>query len=239
MKKWFIALFVFVCLPVVTVRAAPPQSYIHLEDYEVINGYYDIGGGMYANTSYWRCSNKIQIPKNVDKLYFSNWASHFILFFAYDPQIMDYQYIGYYHDAEYAYDLTWISDWEELKLGEYYYSLGLTPTNAAISEWEELKLGEYDYTLDLTWTARALDVPTKATHLVLQQCYNVSSAGLTDYLYDYPSRFTIYDHPLIYYPAPTDAAANITFNLMPALMVLVVIAGLISGLIMIMKKSKR
>ena len=42
MKKWFIALlFVFACLPVVGIKAAPPQTYVHL-DYEIIDGDYKI-----------------------------------------------------------------------------------------------------------------------------------------------------------------------------------------------------
>ena len=81
MKKWFITLiFVFACLPVVAIKAAPPQTYIHL-DYEVINGYYDMGAGWFIDvTPYWQCSNKIQIPKNVDKLYLSV-GIHYILFY--------------------------------------------------------------------------------------------------------------------------------------------------------------
>ncbi len=206
MKKWFIALlFVFACLPVTAVRAAPPQTYIHL-DYEIINGYYDIGDGVFADSPAWRCSNQIQIPKNVDKLYFSKWASHFILFF--ENSVL----LGYYHDEDYAYDLTWAAGWEEFKLGDYVYSGDII---------------------------HALDVPTNATHLVLQTCVNISAAGMTDYLGDFPSSFEVNDKPLIYYPAPADAATNITFNLMPMLMIIIVIAGLAGSLIMITKKSKR
>jgi hypothetical protein len=205
-KKWFIALlFVFACLPVVAVKAAPPQTYVHL-DYEVINGYYDLGDGAYAGVTYWRCSNRIQIPKNVDKLYFSGWATHFILFFRSD------HYIGFYHDAEYAYDLTWFSDWEDLKLGEYSYSNDLI---------------------------HVLEVPTNATHIALQTCSKIELADMDLYMEDMPSPFEVNDKPLIYYPAPTDAATNMTFGLMPALMIMIVIAGLVGGLIMITKKSKR
>jgi hypothetical protein len=212
-KKWFITLlFVFACLPVIVIKAAPSRTYIHLEDYKIINGYHDLGDGAYNDTTYWGCSNMIQIPKNVDKIFFSHWAAHYILFFGYDQQIMDYWYIGYYHDAEYAYDNTWFID------------------------WEEHKLGEYDYTID---EIRALDVPTNATHLVLQQCRFISSAGLSDYLYDYPTSLSVNNRPLVFYPAPTDAATNMTFGLMPALMIMIVIAGVVGGLIMITKKSKR
>ena len=212
MKKWFIALlFVFACLPVVAIKAAPPQTYIHL-DYEIINGYYDLGDGTFTDTTAWRCSNKIQIPKNVGELYFSKWDVHFILFFEYDQNIMNYMLIGYYHDEEYAYDLTWSVDWEDFKLGEYWYTDVLSNT---------------------------LDVPTNATHLVLQRCDDISAAGLTGYLENFPTPFEENDKPLIYYPAPADAATNITFNLIPMLMIMLVIAGVAGGLIMITKKSKR
>lgn len=206
MKKWFIALlFVFACLPVVAVKAAPPQTYIHL-DYEIINGYYDIGDGTFASSLAWRCSNKIQIPQQVDKLYFSKWSTHFILFFENNTLI------GFYYDEESVDDLTW--------------SAGS----------EDFKLGEYNYVVDLI---HVLDVPTNATHLVLQKCVNVSNAGLTGYLSPITAFFEETNKPLIYYPAPADAADNITFGLMPALMIMIVIAGLVGGLIMITKKSKR
>jgi hypothetical protein len=205
-KKWFIALlFVFACLPVVAVKAAPPQSYIHL-DYEIINGYYDIGDGNFAVTTVWQCSNKIQIPKNVDKLYFSAWHTHFVLFFS------DMTYIGFYYDVEYVSDLTWTAGAEE-KI-----------------------LGTYDYTVDLI---HVLDVPTNATHIVLQTCRTPATAGLSEYMSSMPIDFREGTKPLIYYPAPADAASNITFNLMPMLMIVIVIAGLAGGLIMITKKSKR
>jgi hypothetical protein len=205
-KKWFIALlFVFACLPVVAIKAAPPQTYIHL-DYEIINGYYDIGDGAYDGTAVWQCSNKIQIPKNVDKLYFSLWHTHYALFFS------DEYYIGFYYDVEYVKDLTWSSGPEE-KI-----------------------LGTYDYTTDLI---HVLDVPTNATHIVLQTCRTPGTAGLSEYMNPMPIEFNEGVKPLIYYPAPADAATNITFNLMPTLMIMVVIAGLIGGLIMITKKSKR
>lgn len=207
MKKWFIALlFVFACLPVVAVKAARPQTYIHL-DYEIINGYYDIGDGYFVDSPYWRCSNKIQIPKNVDKLYFSAWHTHFVLFFS------DMTYIGFYHASDYVGDYTFDTAAEEKVLGGYNYH-----------EDEEEPI---------------LDVPTGATHIVLQTCVNIWDAYLTGYLTDFPSTFEENDKPLIYYPTPADAAANITFNLMPMLMIVIVIAGLTGGLIMISKKSKR
>ncbi len=206
MRKWFTALlFVFACLPIVAIKAAPPQTYVHL-DYEIINGYYDIGDGTITDTATWRRSNMIQIPKNVDKLYFSGWHTHFVLFFS------DEMFIGFYYDIEYVLDLTWVPGSEE-KI-----------------------LGEYDYTIDLI---HALDVPTNATHLALQQCVLVPTAGLTDYLETYPTPFNDMDKPLIYYPVTADAAANITFSLMPMLMIVVVIAGLAGGLIMITEKPKR
>jgi len=205
-KKWFITLlFVFACLPAVAIKAAPPQTYIHL-DYLVFNGEYNIGHGGVENRPGWRCSNKIQIPKNVGKLYFSAWHTHFVLFFSGGT------YIGFYYDVEYVRDLTWAVDAE-----------------ARI-------LGEYDYSVDLI---HVLDVPTNATHMVLQTCWNLPAAGLEDYMEEMPIAFSEYVKPLIYYPAPADAAANITFNLMPMLMIVIVIAGLTGGLIMITKKSKR
>ncbi len=212
MKKWIITiLLVFACLPVAVVKAASPQTYIHL-DYEIItNGYYDVGDGNFVDSPYWRRSNQIQIPKNVDKLYFSKWATHFILFFEYYQDTMDYVLIGYYHDNDHVMDLTWTTG------------------------WADFKLGEYEYYNDLIHT---LDVPTNATHLVLQTCDNISAAGLTGYLDTFSSPFGVLDKPLIYYPAPADAATNMTFGLMPALMIMIVIAGLVGGLIMITKKSR-
>lgn len=318
MKKWFIALlFVFAYLPVVAIKAAPPQTYIHL-DYEIIDGvYYDMGDGAYddmgdgaydalkqgetwvidenpdiindgnylnftitftsnntvfyklysadygggyyylfyyevynegplvynkyyqawineayrtvtfntaptgdlltwlqANAvkqvdgarSYWACSNKIQIPKDVDKLYFSGWHTHFVLFFS------DKTYIGFYYEDEFVFDITFISDVEEKMLGSYNYSNDLI---------------------------HVLEVPTNATHIVLQTCWGVEALDLEDYMEVMPIEFSDYVKPLIYYPAPTDAATNMTFGLMPALMIMVVIAGITGGLIMITKKSKR
>lgn len=210
MKKWFIALlFVFACLPVVSVKAAPPQTYIHL-DYEVntiVGDYYDLGGGIYSpRAGQWSHSNKIQIPKNVDKLYFSGWYTHFILFYNNDS------YIGFYHEEDYAYDVTWVGSEEEKTLGSYSYA------------------GDSIY---------MLDVPANATHILLQSCLNISAAGLGDYMAPMPIEFRSTSKPLIYYPAPTDAATNMTFGLMPALMIMIVIAGLVGGLIMITKKSKR
>jgi hypothetical protein len=206
-KKWFIALlFVFACLPVVAVKAAPPQTYVHL-DYEIINGDYNLGDGQFEGRPGWLCSNKIQIPKNVDKLYFSAWHTHFVLFFS------DITYIGFYHEASYVNDYTFDPGAEEKELGVYYYG----------EDEEEL----------------ILDVPTNAAYIVLQTCRDVTETGLDDYMDPIPIAFNPYVKPLIYYPAPADAATNITFNLMPTLMIMVVIAGLIGGLIMITKKSKR
>jgi hypothetical protein len=207
-KKWFIALlFVFACLPVVVIKAASPQTYIHL-DYEIIDGvYYDIGDGVFDGAEiYWTCSNKIQIPKNVDKLYFSGWHTHFVLFFN------DETYIGHYYDEDYVYDLTWEVDAGEKMLGTYNYSNDLI---------------------------HVLEVPTNTTHIVLQTCWGVEVLDLEDYMEVMPIDFNERVKPLIYYPAPTDAASNITFNLMPMLMVVIVIAGVVGSLIMITKKSKR
>ncbi len=205
MKKWFITLiFVLGCLPVIAVKAALPQTYIHL-DYEIINNYsYNIGDGNFEDLSGWKCSNKIQIPKNVDKLYFSGWLTHFILFFD------DETYIGHYYDMDYVYDLTWEVDAEENKLGVYHTS----------------EVSSYMF-----------DV-SACTHIVLQSCVFPSPAGLHGYIDAHPYSFSNYHKPLIYYPAPADAAANMTFGLMPALMIVIVIAGLAGGLIMITKKSR-
>ena len=206
MKKWFIALlFVFACLPVVAIKATPPQTYIHL-DYEVINGDYNIGDGLFEGHTGWRCSNKIQIPKNVDKLYFSGWLTHFILFFDNET------YIGHYYDRDHVSDLSWEVDAEVMSIGEYFAYDGLI---------------------------QELDMPTNATHIVLQSCVNPSGAGVEDYIDPMPFDFEEITKPLIYYPAPTTAADNITFGLMPALMIMIVIAGMVGGLIMITKKSKR
>lgn len=205
MKKWFIALlFVFACLPVVVIKAAPPQTYVHL-DYEVINGDYNLGDGSFEGRPGWQCSNKIQIPKNVDKLYFSDWYTHFVLFFN------DETYIGFYYDDEFVEDLTWEADAEEKILGTYNYTD------------DEIHM---------------LDVST-STHIVLQNCWSPPTAGLSEYMSPMPINFGEFHKPLIYYPVPADAAANITFNLMPTLMVVIVIAGLAGSLIMITKKSKR
>jgi len=204
-KKWIIALlFVFACLPVVAVKAAPPQTYIHL-DYEIIGGYYNIGDGGFEGRYGWLCSNRIQIPKNVDKLYFNGQLTHFILFFNGET------YIGHYYDEDYVYDLTWETDGAEKKLGVYHSD------------------GSLLYMLDVS----------ACTHIVLQSCVDPMVAGLEDYIDTHPHYLFYDDKPLIYYPAPADAADNITFGLMPALMVMVVIAGMIGGLIMIAKKSKR
>jgi|LFRM01.1.fsa_nt_gb hypothetical protein len=208
MKKWFIALlFVFACLPVVAIKAAPPQTYIHL-DYEIIDGvYYDVGDGVFDGAkSYWACSNKIQIPKNVDKLYFSGWHTHFVLFFS------DKTYIGFYYDDEFVFDLTFTAGTDEKMLGTYNYSNDLI---------------------------HVLEVPTNATHIVLQTCWGVEALALDDYMEFMPIDFNERVKPLIYYPAPADTASNITFNLMPMLMIMIVIAGVAGGLIMITKKSKR
>ena len=99
---------------------------------------------------------------------------------------------------------------------------------------DEKMLGTYNYSNDLI---HVLDVPTNATHIVLQTCRGVEALDLEDYMEVMPIEFSDYVKPLIYYPAPTDAATNMTFGLMPALMIMVVIAGLIGGLIMITKKS--
>lgn len=206
MKKWFIALlFVFACLPVVAIKAASPQTYVHLEDYEIINGYYHLEDGSFVASSYWHCSNKIQILKNVDKLYFSDWYTHFVLFFNEET------YIGFYYDDEFVEDLTWETDAEEKILGTYNYTD------------DEICM---------------LDVST-STHIVLQTCWNPQTAELSEYMSRMPIDFSEFHKPLIYYPAPADAADNITFGLMPALMIMIVIAGLVGGLIMITKKSKR
>jgi hypothetical protein len=119
-------------------------------------------------------------------------------------------YIGFYYETEYVLDYTFDADAEEKVLGSYNYH----------EDEEEL----------------ILDVPTGATHIVLQTCSNV---GMEDYLEKMPIEFNPYVKPLIYYPAPADAAANMTFSLMPMLMIVIVIAGLTGGLIMITKKSKR
>ncbi len=205
MKKWIITLlFVFACLPVVAIKAAPPQTYIHLGGYTVIviaGGHYDIVDGSNATVpGLWECSEKIQIPKNVDKLYFSGLNTHFVLFYNNDT------YIGFYYEGEYVLDFS--EEAEEKILGEYYY-----------------------------YSDYMLDVPTNATHILLQSC-DETFAGSDVSLDPMPISLS-YVRPLIYYPAPTDAAANITFSLMPMLMIVIVIAGLTGGLIMITKKSKR
>ncbi len=203
MKKWFIALlFVFACLPVVVIKAAPPQTYIHLGDYEVTGidgGHYDIVDGSYASVSgVWTCSEKMQIPKNVDKLYFSSLFTHFVLFYNNES------YIGFYYEGDFVLDFS--EEAEKKILGEYYSD---------------------DY---------MLDVPANATHILLQSCEDTFAGS--DVSLD-PMLVSIsYVRPLIYYPAPTDAASNITFNLMPMLMIVIVIAGLAGGLIMITKKSR-
>ena len=208
MKKWFITLiFVLGCLPVVVIKAAPPQTYIHL-DYEIIDDWgYNIGDGRFEGRPGWVISNQIQIPKNVDKLYFSAWHTHFVLFFS------DMTYIGFYRENEYVYDYTFDAGAEEKVLGGYNYH----------EDEEEL----------------ILDVPTGATHIALQSCMDVTGAGMGDYIERLPIEFKPYVKPLIYYPAPTDAATNMTFGLMPALMIMIVIAGVAGSLIMITKKSKR
>jgi len=210
-KKWFIALlFVFAYLPVVAVKAAPPQTYAHL-DYHLFwffDSYYDIVDGTFVSepdVGEWMCSNQIQIPKNVDKLYFSDWHTHFVLFYNNDT------YIGFYYEDEYVLDLTWVDGSEEKLLGTYSYG------------------NDVDH---------ALDVPTNATHILLQTCCRVSS-DLEGYIEPMPIEFNVFVKPLIYYPAPTAAADNITFGLMPALMIMIVIAGVVGSLIMITKKSKR
>ena len=207
MKKWFIALlFVFACLPVVAVKAAPPQTYIHL-DYEIIEGRYHLQDGLFmSGASGWRCSNKIQIPKNVDKIYLYGWLTHCILFFDNET------YIGFYYDRENVSYPTWEVDAVEKILGLYSSDARFT---------------------------HMFDKLTNTTHIALQSCVNPSAAGLEEYIG--LQRFYFGDDfkPLIYYPAPADAAANITFNLMPMLMIMIVIAGLTGSLIMITKKSKR
>ena len=65
MKKWIITLiFVLGCLPVVAIKAASPQTYIHL-DYEIIDGvYYDMGDGVFDGAkSYWACSIRYKYLK--------------------------------------------------------------------------------------------------------------------------------------------------------------------------------
>jgi hypothetical protein len=204
-KKWFITLiFVLGCLPVVAVKAAPPQTYIRLE-YEVINGSYNVGDGNFEDWLGWLCSNKIQIPKNVNKLYFGGLITHFMLFF--DGKT----YIGYYYDYDYVYDLTWVAGAEEKLLGDYTFSDGFT---------------------------FEIDIPTNATHIVLQSCLRPSDSGVEDYISPMPYYFSD-DNLLIFCPVPTAAADNITFGLMPALMIVIVIAGAVGSLIMITKKSKR
>ena len=128
MKRWFIALlFVFVSLPVVAIKAASPQTYIHL-DYEVIyDSYYDIGDGIFANSPAWGGSNQIQIPRQVDKLYFSGWHTHFVLFFSGET------YIGFYYDDGFVFEM-YIDDAREKILGTYNYTDDLihmldVPTN--------------------------------------------------------------------------------------------------------------
>ena len=195
MKKWFIALlFVFACLPVVAVKAAPPQTYIHL-DYEVINGYYHMEDGSFVASSYWVCSNKLQIPKNVDKLYFICGYAHYALFFSEET------YIGFYYDDEFVFDFSWIEGADEKILGTYNFG---------------------DDNIHM------LDMPSDATHIVLQTCWNVTGVGLEDYMEEMPLAFTELRKPLIYYPTPTDAATNMTFGLMPALMIMIVIAAAVS-----------
>ena len=206
MKKWFIVLlFVFAYLPVVAVKAAPPQTYVHL-DYETINGYYHMEDGSFVASSYWLCSNKIQIPKNVDKLYFTSGYSHFVLFYNNDT------YTGFYYDDESVEDVTWAAGAEGKILGTYNFAD------------EDIHM---------------LDVSTNVTHVVLQSCLNVTGAELEDYMEEMPIPFTAIRKPLIYYPAPADAATNMTFGLMPALMIMLVIAGAVGGLIMLTKKSTR
>jgi len=210
--KWFITLlFVFVSLPVVAIKAALPQTYIHL-DYEVIyDGYYDIGDGIFVNSPAWVRSNQIQIPRQVDKLYFSGWHTHFVLFYN-NCAGNDYEtYIGFYYNDERVFDLTWSAGTGEKILGTY---------NDAVD------------------TIHMFDVPTNATHILLQTCGNVTYADLQAYMENMPTAFTEEVKPLIYYPAPADTASNITFGLMPVLMIVVVIAGLTGSLIMMMKKSK-
>lgn len=209
MKKWFIALlFVFACIQVVAIKAAPPQTYIHL-DYEVrdfVNEYYNLGDGLFDGAiGTWACSNKIQIPKNVGKLYFSAWHTQFALFYNNET------YIGFYY--------------EDIIVGD-------VKLPGAVDADKQI-LGTYN---DLI---HVLDVPTDATHILLQTCENPSSVGLELYMDPMPIDFSPTVKPLIYYPAPADAAANITFNLMPMLMIVVVIAGLAGGLMMLTKKSKR
>ena len=209
MKKWFIAiLFVFACLPVVAIKAAPPQTYMHL-DYEVIEGYYDLASGEFGGEDVnWRCSNKIQLPKNVNKLYFGGRYIHFVLFFSNET------YIGFYYERSNVYDVSSLVDSEVEILGHYYFT------------YDDIIL--------------ALNVPTNATHIVLQTCHNPTAAGMGDYIGAFTTaKFGTRVRPLIYYLAPTDAATNMTFGLLPALMIMIVIAGLTGGLIMIMRKPKR
>ena len=205
MKKWFIALlFVFACLPVVAIKAAPPQTYVHL-DYKISNGYYHLVDGTFVASSRWLCSNKIQIHKNIDKLYFSGGQAHFVLFFSNET------YIGFYYDDEFVADVTWTAGAEEKILGTYNFG------------------DEFIHMLDVS----------TSTHIVLQTCRDITGAGLEDYMDEMPITFSNLRKPLIYYPTPADATDNITFGLMPALMIMIVIAGMVGGLIMITKKSKR
>ena len=101
---------------------------------------------------------------------------------------------------------------------------------------DEKMLGTYNYSNDLI---HVLEVPTNATHIVLQTCCGVEALALDDYMEFMPIDFNERVKPLIYYPAPADTASNITFNLMPMLMIMIVIAGVAGGLIMKTKKSKR
>lgn len=124
----------------------------------------------------------------------------------------DKTYIGFYYDDEFAFDLTFTAGAGEKMLGTYNYSNDLI---------------------------HVLEVPANATHIVLQTCWGVEALDLDDYMEFMPIAFNENVKPLIYYPAPADAASNITFNLMPMLMIMIVIAGLTGGLIMITKKPKR
>src|SRR5690606_4947817 len=114
-------------------------------------------------------------------------------------------YIGFYYDDEFVEGVTWTAGAEEKILGTYNYG---------------------DENIHM------LDVST-STHIVLQACWNVTGAGLEDYMEKMPITFTELRKPLIYYPTPTAAADNITFGLMPALMIMIVIAGVAGSLIMI------
>lgn len=208
MKKWFITLiFVLGCLPVVVVKAAQPQTYMHL-DYDVVEGYYDLSSGEYCGEDVnWRCSNKIQLPKNVNRIYISGRYMHFILVFSGET------YIGAYYEGDTVLDVISLVGGEEKTLGVYYFM--------------------YD---DPTLTR---DLPANATHIVLQSCHNPTAAGMGDYINPLQTNFSGRVKPLIYYLTPTDAATNMTFGLIPALMIMLVIAGITGGLIMITKKSKR